>query len=108
MQMSILQARNSFRRDGSVRVPGRRSMQTGQVLNLVFVACDTPTTQARGKRRADVRSAGIYRARTVEGVPPTKNPMVGSLAACCARAVSGHAVAAPPRSVMNVRRLTRS
>jgi hypothetical protein len=26
-------------------------------------------------------------------------------AACCARAVSGHAVAAPPRSVMNSRRL---
>src|SRR2546426_8883443 len=32
--------------------------------------------------------------------------MVGSLAACCARAASGHA-AAPPRSDMNARRLDR-
>src|SRR5262249_14189350 len=29
-------------------------------------------------------------------------------ARCCARAASGHAAAAPPRSVMNVRRFTRS
>src|SRR5215813_1980417 len=36
---------------------------------------------------------GIYRARTVEGVPPTKNPMVGSFASCCARAATGHATA---------------
>ena len=30
--------------------------------------------------------------------------MVGSFAGCCARAASGHAAAAPPRSVMNSRR----
>ena len=35
-----------------------------------------------------------------------RNPTTG-IAACCARAASGHA-AAPPRSVMNSRRLTRS
>src|SRR5262252_2591895 len=49
---------------------------------------------------------GIYRARTVEGVPPTKNPMVGSFASCCACAASGHATVAPPRSVMKLRRFT--
>ena len=38
-----------------------------------------------------------------DGVLVLKNPMVGSFAACCARAVSGHA-AAPPSSVMNWRR----
>src|SRR5262245_21186845 len=32
-----------------------------------------------------------------------KNPMVGSLPACCARAASGHA-AAPPSKAMNSRR----
>jgi uncharacterized protein YchJ len=30
--------------------------------------------------------------------------MVGSFPACCARAASGHAAAAPPMSVMNSRR----
>ncbi len=44
-----------------------------------------------------------------DGVPAPKNPMVGSLPACCARAASGHATAAPPSSVMNSRRfITRS
>ena len=38
------------------------------------------------------------------GVRAPKNPMVGSLPACCARAASGHA-AAPPSCVMNSRRL---
>ena len=36
-----------------------------------------------------------------EAVP--KNPITG-IAACCARAASGHATAAPPSSVMNSRR----
>ena len=36
-----------------------------------------------------------------------KNPMIGIFAGCCARAASGHA-AAPPSSVMNSRRFTRS
>jgi Resolvase, N terminal domain len=35
------------------------------------------------------------------------NPITGILD-CCARAASGHAVAAPPSSVMNARRLTSS
>ena len=40
---------------------------------------------------------------SVVGVAPPKNPMVGSFPACCARAASGHAAAAPPSSVMNSR-----
>ena len=39
--------------------------------------------------------------------PTSINPITGS-AACCARAKSGHEVAAPPSSVTNVRRFTRS
>jgi hypothetical protein len=34
--------------------------------------------------------------------PPLRNPIIG-IAACCARAASGQAVAAPPSSVMNSR-----
>src|SRR6516165_6614315 len=37
------------------------------------------------------------------GEPALRNPMTG-IAACCARATSGHAAAAPPRSVMKARR----
>jgi hypothetical protein len=36
-----------------------------------------------------------------------RNPITG-IAGCCARAAIGHVAAAPPRSVMNSRRLTRS
>jgi hypothetical protein len=44
--------------------------------------------------------------QALPGAP--RNPMVGTFPACCARAMSGHAAAAPPSSVMNSRRLTRS
>ena len=32
--------------------------------------------------------------------------MVGGFPTCCARATSGHAAAAPPSSVMNLRRIS--
>ena len=38
------------------------------------------------------------------GRPGATNPTIG-IAGCCARAASGHAVATPPRSVKNSRRL---
>src|SRR5262249_61880864 len=42
-----------------------------------------------------------------EGTAVPRYPTVGSFG-CCARAASGHAAAAPPRSVMNSRLFTRS
>src|SRR5262245_18012212 len=42
---------------------------------------------------------------STKGVVEPRNPMVGSLPGCCARAASGHAQAVPPSSVMNSRRL---
>jgi hypothetical protein len=47
-------------------------------------------------------SGGLHNAANHD--PFGKYPMVGSFPACCARAASGHAAAAPPRSVMNSRR----
>src|SRR5215472_3751144 len=41
----------------------------------------------------------------IEGVVEPRKPMVGSFPGCRATAVSGHAAAAPPSSVMNSRRL---
>jgi hypothetical protein len=40
--------------------------------------------------------------------PAPKKPIVGSFPVCCARAMSGHAAAAPPISVMNSGRLMSS
>src|SRR5215469_14427487 len=37
--------------------------------------------------------------------PGDRMPSRGTFVACCARAASGHAAAAPPSSVMNLRRL---
>jgi len=39
-----------------------------------------------------------------EGVLAPKYPMVGNFPACCARAASGHAAAAPPSVAKNFRR----
>ena len=39
-----------------------------------------------------------------EGVLTPRNPMVGSFPGCCPAAASGHTTAAPPKSVMNLRR----
>ena len=41
--------------------------------------------------------------RSRQAMPGSRNPITG-IAGCCARAASGHAAAAPPRSVMNSRR----
>ena len=49
---------------------------------------------------------GHTKARAAAGGPPLRKPITG-IAGCCARAASGHA-AAPPSSVMNSRRFTRS
>jgi len=62
---------------------------------LTFCPSMTPAW-ARPLRNASVRRAS--------GDPPRTNATTG-IAGCCARAASGHATAAPPRSDMNSRRL---
>jgi len=59
-----------------------------------------PSIQPSSPRRRTRAATQLLRAAAE---PALKKPMVGSFAGCCARAASGHA-AAPPRSVMNVRR----
>src|SRR5262249_40137918 len=54
-------------------------------------------------------SAGLAPRKILLNVAAPKNPIVGSLADCCARAASGHDAAATPSSLMNARRfITRS
>ena len=49
------------------------------------------------------RNAVSWRAKSAAAVL-LKNPITG-IAGCCARAANGHAATAPPKSVMNSRRL---
>ena len=59
-----------------------------------------------GPRRSRFRSAldeTRPRSRVTRRRATLRNPITG-IAGCCARAASGHAAAAPPRSVMNSRR----
>src|SRR6516162_3635371 len=46
----------------------------------------------------------VTKGRYVSDDAPPRNPITG-IAACCARAASGHPTAAPPIRVMNSRRL---
>src|SRR5262249_50884267 len=63
-----------------------------------------PSIQPSSRSRC---TKAATRLLSIEGSAP-KNPMVGSFPACCARAASGHAAAAPPSSVMNSRLLPRN
>jgi hypothetical protein len=49
-----------------------------------------------------------FLARTRHGIKINLSYDFGSFVDCCARAASGHAAAAPPMSVLNSRRFTRS
>jgi hypothetical protein len=54
-----------------------------------------------------LRNAATVRAGAASAAPGLINPTTG-IAGCCACAASGQSAAAPPRSVMNSRRLIRS
>src|SRR5262249_54293669 len=60
--------------------------------------CSTYPASTRPCRNAETASSNA------PGDPLLRNPTTG-IAACCARAASGDAATAPPRSVMNSRRL---
>src|SRR5262245_22549848 len=60
-----------------------------------------PSIQPSSRRRC--RKAPTNGLQIV-GVVAPRNPIVGDLPGCCARAASGHATAVPPSSVMNSRR----
>src|SRR5262249_35853648 len=63
------------------------------------IATFCPSTKPISPR--PLRNAARYSAN-VSNEPNPRNPITGI--ACCARAASGHAAAAPPSSVMNSRR----
>src|SRR4029450_10633844 len=61
-----------------------------------------PSAQPSSRRRC---TKPATRGASTEGVAEPRSPTVGSPGRCCAQATTGHWTAAPPRSVMNSRRL---
>src|SRR5262245_29976228 len=79
----------------SANRPVRPSAQRYSIARL------RPSIQPSSRSRCT--KAAVHGPQADAVVVP-RNPMVGTFPACCARAASGHAAAAPPSSVMNARR----
>ena len=78
-------------------------------LGIAVVASFCPAILDRDRMAIDPPSSPSLRSKAAtyefqdKRVLAPRNPIIGSLPACCARAASGHATA-PPSSVMNARR----
>jgi hypothetical protein len=79
----------------SVLRSGRPSNQ--RYSNAMVRPSIQPSSRSRPTR------ASVHGRQAAASVPRT--PIVGSLLGCCARALSGHAAAAPPSATSNSRRL---
>ena len=88
---------STLRRTNSAAISAKRSLRpSAQRYSIVMVR---PSIQPSSRRRC---TKAVTHWPWDEGVPATRNPMVGSLAGCCcARAASGHAAAAPPSVAKN-------
>ena len=90
---------STLSRTNSAAISAKRSSRpSAQRYSIVTVR---PSIQPSSRSRCTKAATQSLAAERVVG---PKNPMVGSFPACCARAASGHAAAAPPSSVMNSRR----
>ncbi len=86
---------------------------TPAIADLVYARADANTTLPVrelmwGMPGSMIACCHMAAMTAEEAVFAPRNPMVGSLPACCARAASGHAAAAPPRTVMKSRRFIGS
>ena len=90
---------STFNRANSTAISARRAERPS--VHRYCIAMVRPSIQPSCPNRWT--KSVVLDPQAEESAP--KNPMVGSLSDCCARAASGHAAAAPT-SVMNSRRLT--
>src|SRR5262249_6431725 len=88
-------ARLAIMADRPVALPAGRPSP-----HLYSIATSRPSIQPSARNRCPNAATNWL---SDDGMPEPRNPMVGTLGRCCARAASGHA-AAPPNSVMNSRR----
>jgi hypothetical protein len=93
---------STFRRTNSAAISATRSRRPSN--QRYSIAMLRPSIQPSSRSRST--KAAVHGLQTEASVP--RNPMVGSLPGCCALAASGQAMAVPPASVMNSRRLMAS
>jgi len=89
---------STLRRTNSAAISSKRSVRPSA--QRYSIATVRPSIQPSSRSRC-TNAANHWPCD--EGVPATRNPMVG-FAGCCARAASGHAAAAPPNVAKNFRR----
>ena len=94
---------STLSRTNSAAISAKRSLRPSA--QRYSIARLRPSIQPSSRSRCT--KAAVHGPQA-EAVVVPRNPMVGSFPACCARAASGHAAAAPPSSVMNSRRFIRS
>ena len=85
-------------RENSAAISAKRSLRASA--QRYSIAIVRPSIQPRSWSRRANAAARSFSAR---GVLSPKKPTIGRFTACCARAASGHAAAAPPSNVMNSR-----
>src|SRR5262249_32784107 len=87
-----------------VKMHRREARCRAEYAMLWSVSIKCSAAAAQGTASADVRAAPAedWKVRKTEH----GSLLITGIAGCCARAASGHAAAAPPSSVMNVRRFT--
>ena len=96
---SRLTMTSTLSRTNSAAISMKRSLRPSA--RRYSIAMVRPSIQPISRSRCN---KAVIRWLSTAGVVGPKYPMVGIFAACCAPAPIGHA-AAPPSSVMNVRRL---
>ena len=94
---------STLSRTNSAAMSAKRSLRPSP--QRYSIATVRPSIQPSSRSRCTKAAVHWFWA---EGVVVPKNPIVGSLPACCARAASGQEAATPPSSVMNSRRLIQS
>src|SRR5262249_37027748 len=94
---------STFCRTSSATIAAARSLRPSPHRTLIATA--RPSIQPTARSRSTKAATRWFATEAVVGF---KNPAAGGLGACFARAASGQAAAAPPRSVMNSRRFIRS
>jgi hypothetical protein len=90
---------STLRRTNSAAISSKRSVRLSA--QRYSIATVRPSIQPSSCNR---RTKAATHWPWDEGVPATRNPMVGIFAGCCACAASGHAAAAPPSATKNFRR----
>src|SRR5262249_10916423 len=94
---------STLRRTNSAATSAKRSGRPSAQRYLIVTV--RPSIQPSSPKR---RTKASVHGRQTDAAAAPRRPMVGTFPGCCAVAASGHAAAAPPSSVMTLRRFIQS